>query len=382
VGSGQLKYKEVEKEMRQLAQTLPIGAKIPPERHLAITYDCNFLTVRKALKALVDDGIIVRRVGSGSFVAKRESNGHRPHPVAPKDKRVGLLVFHKSNAYAHKLLQGIAHAAMEEEINLRSAWVKDFGADALRQAHHLVQDGCVALVLPWFPHTMNEEVRAFVKKCPVPVCLPLVISGLEKNYFGEPELFGDNLLKLMGDLCGYYRLLGRTQLAFVGPAAAEDPIMQKMLAAYTAYVSENNLPNLARLVPPGSSAMDQLAGQWQPYRGQLGVVCYDDEHALRLMTAMHKIGLEAPEDYGVIGHNDTEASNYSDPPLSTISQDFSDISHSLLKNALALSQGSIFHSGKSTPARLLVRSTCGGRGRIDEALQKQFANLVLHEDTA
>ncbi len=37
VKPGRLKYEEVESEMRQLAKTLPTGAKLPPERHLAIT---------------------------------------------------------------------------------------------------------------------------------------------------------------------------------------------------------------------------------------------------------------------------------------------------------------------------------------------------------
>ena len=66
----QFKHKQVEAEIRQLAQTLPIGARLPAERSLATTYGCNFLTVRRALKELVDDGIVVRRIGSGTFVAR------------------------------------------------------------------------------------------------------------------------------------------------------------------------------------------------------------------------------------------------------------------------------------------------------------------------
>ena len=43
------------------------------------------------------------------------------------------------------------------------------------------------------------------------------------------------------------------------------------------------------------------------YRGDLAVISYDDEHALRFITAMHKIGLSAPEDFQIIGHNNDEA---------------------------------------------------------------------------
>jgi len=40
--------------------------------------------------------------------------------------------------------------------------------------------------------------------------------------------------------------------------------------------------------------MDQLAQRWKTFRGDLAIISYDDEHALRFMTAMHKIGLSAP----------------------------------------------------------------------------------------
>lgn len=381
VKTGRLKYEEVETEMRQLAKTLPAGAKIPPERHLAITYQCNFLTVRKALKILVDEGIIVRRIGSGTFVADRSNKPRATPAPRARAKRIGLLVYHKSNAYAHRLLQGVAHAAMEEEIELRSCWVRNFREDGLRQAEALARDGCVAVVVPWFPHTMMEEVRDFVKRCPIPVSLPLVISGLEDNFFGEPARFGGDLLNLTECLCGYFRSLGRRSIAFIGPASAEDPILQKMLSAYTQYVSRHNLPNLAFLAEPNNGSMDQLAIKWKQYRGELGVVSYDDEHALRLMTAMHKIGLKAPDDYGVIGHNDTEASYYSDPPLTTVSQEFSVISRGLLRSAAALAEGNTYHVDGTEPLRLLVRGSCGGKGHIDEKLRAQMKDLVVELDS-
>ena len=44
------------------------GDRIPPERQLALAYSAARSTVRRALDQLEDDGLVVRRVGSGTFV--------------------------------------------------------------------------------------------------------------------------------------------------------------------------------------------------------------------------------------------------------------------------------------------------------------------------
>ncbi|MDQ0456448.1 GntR family transcriptional regulator [Rhizobium paknamense] len=46
------------------------GDALPPERDIADAADISRVTVRKALDHLVEDGLLVRRRGSGTFVAK------------------------------------------------------------------------------------------------------------------------------------------------------------------------------------------------------------------------------------------------------------------------------------------------------------------------
>ncbi|WP_269522082.1 substrate-binding domain-containing protein [Coraliomargarita parva] len=380
----QLKFEQVEKEIRQLTRTLPIGSKIPPERHLAVSYDCNFLTVRKALKTLVDEGIITRKIGSGTFIAKHPKATPVEVIKPPKQNhnQIGVMVYRNGNAYAYKVLQSLAHSGMEMGLDLRPTWVKGYGDETLKQVQSMANEGCVALVLPWFPHDMAEEIRQFVDKCPIPVSIPLLISGLEANYFGDPEQFGKNLLRPTLALCGYLHTLGHSKIAFLGPTTPEDPILQRMLTAYSYFTSEKDMPNLSALVKHGSGQMDKFANKLKEYAGDLGVLCYDDEHALRFMTAMHKIGLRAPKDYSIIGHNDTEAGRFSDPPLTTISQDFENISNGLLRNAIALTRNSSDHSESTLKLKLIVRGTCGGRGKITDEFHTKFPAISFVEDSA
>ncbi|MEP4194297.1 MAG: GntR family transcriptional regulator [Aliishimia sp.] len=48
---------------------LKAGSSLPPEREIASITDLSRVTVRKAIQSLADDGIIVQKHGSGSFVA-------------------------------------------------------------------------------------------------------------------------------------------------------------------------------------------------------------------------------------------------------------------------------------------------------------------------
>ncbi|MCK6471783.1 MAG: GntR family transcriptional regulator [Planctomycetes bacterium] len=87
--SGAPKYAVVrEKLRRQIADgTLRPGMRLPTELELPKRFGVSELTIRRALGDLVREGLIVRRRGSGSFVADR-----RHPPLLPgRTLRLGLL---------------------------------------------------------------------------------------------------------------------------------------------------------------------------------------------------------------------------------------------------------------------------------------------------
>ncbi|AWV29527.1 GntR family transcriptional regulator [Limosilactobacillus fermentum] len=49
-----------------------VGEKIPAERELAAEFGVSRMTLRQAIQTLVDEGVLERRVGSGTFVASRK----------------------------------------------------------------------------------------------------------------------------------------------------------------------------------------------------------------------------------------------------------------------------------------------------------------------
>jgi hypothetical protein len=78
-----------------------------------------------------------------------------------------------------------------------------------------------------------------------------------------------------------------------------------------------------------------------------------------------------------MGYNDTEGSRYSDPPLTTIHQNFDYVGHWLLKNAVGLAQGSGCQSDQTPRLQMLVRNSCGGRDKITDTFRAQFQNIDI-----
>lgn len=68
-----LRY-QLEEQLRGLIRDLPVSAILPSERDLCAMADVSRTTVRAAVGALVDEGLLTRDHGRGTFVAPRKSN--------------------------------------------------------------------------------------------------------------------------------------------------------------------------------------------------------------------------------------------------------------------------------------------------------------------
>ncbi len=67
---GNPKYARVREAILGLIADLHAGAPIPAERSLAERFEVSRLTVRRAVDELVRDGLLIRRQGSGTYVAE------------------------------------------------------------------------------------------------------------------------------------------------------------------------------------------------------------------------------------------------------------------------------------------------------------------------
>jgi GntR family transcriptional regulator len=62
-------YRQISDRLRSLVAGMTAGTKIPSEPELAREFKVSRFTIARSVQELVDDGLIVRRQGAGSFVA-------------------------------------------------------------------------------------------------------------------------------------------------------------------------------------------------------------------------------------------------------------------------------------------------------------------------
>ncbi|MBN2643033.1 MAG: substrate-binding domain-containing protein [Victivallales bacterium] len=375
----QLKYKEIEKELELLLERGIPGDRIPSDRELASTYKCNIQTLRKAFSPFVKNGRIVRRTGSGTFIAETPQKS-----MIMDIKKIGMLIHANSDSYAFTVIRAIHNASKKYDITIRTAIASGYEEEARMELSLLVNDGCSAVIIPWVPFNEISELAGFVRNATIPVTTPVLIPGLESNYFESHDLAGLGSIAMAKTACEYFRLLGEKRIALLGPDSHDDLSMKNKLCGYSEYVYRNKLENIVALVGTSSNEMDELAEQWKKYRGNLAVICYDDVYALRFIMTMHKHGLSAPDDFRIMGDNDTKEAMLCDPPLSSCRADYANLGENNLKAAMAMARGECCPPSIAASNRFIIRGSCGGTGRITaeiaEAVKSFSKGLVIIPD--
>lgn len=346
------------------------GAKLPTERALAKELRLSFHTIRHAMALLVTQGVIVRKVGRGTFVT--------PAAVRHRQRiKLALLYHNPGGSYAAEIFHRLQLMSEAHGVQLVMHSVLRWGAEASAALEQARSDGCRAAIIPWFDAAQHlSEVRSLIQGSEVPVAVAELIPGCEANCIEAPEIFGSGDHDAVRLSCAYLALLGYEHIAYLAPINLS-PTVQRRLSAYTRYVAEHGRQNHAAVVGPRAEDMDCVVARWLALRESLAVVAYDDVHARRLITALHKARLRIPEDVAVMGFNDTEEAASTDPPLTSMADSYEYIAQSMLVHALALASAGSRQATTGARQRLVIRRSCGGVARFGQELAARVAALGI-----
>ena len=151
---------------------------------------------------------------------------------------------------------------------------------------------------------------------------------------------------------------GRERVVFAGTLGEVE--VDQRAAGYAAAMAAAGLA--ARLVDVGATreahrtALTALFAEDVPD----AVVCASDLAALSAMAAAREAGLSVPRDVAVTGYDDVYAGAFASPPLTTVSQSLREGADALVAAVLAAAGGEA-PEGRTLPARLVVRESCGVR---------------------
>lgn len=338
----------------------PPGSLLKTEMELCATYDVSRVTVRKALKELVEDGWLERRSGSGTFIRERSDR------TARKNNLLGLVVTRIQVEFVGSIIAGFEEQALGEgRLTVLCASGDDPEVE-LRSIDELVASGvrCIAAV-PCDESRLSEREQVLQE---AGVSLVLIDREPELS-IGYDYIGSDNYGGAYSAVRHLYNQGFRT-VTFVAYKSNMSSIRQR-IEGYLQAAKDFSIEAFEY------SNGEELRGYYE-YRHRIfienlrdhiqelkahipfGIVAVNDFIALECIRLLKEEGIKVGEEAGVVGFDNTPEGAFASPPLTTVVQNAKLIGMDAAKHLIArLSGRSPQFSRIILPTQIMLRKSCG-----------------------
>ncbi len=333
------------------------GEQLKPELEICKDTNLSRTTVRKAIADLVNEGLLVRYRGRGTFVNFQRSPGQK--------KLIALLVSKPSNVSgAYELLiRGAQERAALLGYQLILANTQDDAGMALSQAVSLNEHKVAGTIMVPLQTPHLEETNARVVHALRQTGQEVVMVDDYSEDEALPSVCGQNR-EAIGELTNHLIKIGHKRIAFLTSARIKGVIERE--EGFRTAMASHNLE-----IPPeyflevgsrdpaqqGIQEMDVFMAMRRPPEA---VVCLHDLIALNALRRCAERGWKVPKDIAIVGFDDLPEAAHSRPALTTVHQPLFETGAravELLIRRLKGEQIENFH--ERLPCRLIVRKSCG-----------------------
>jgi DNA-binding LacI/PurR family transcriptional regulator len=290
-----------------------VGDRLPTERELADNHDVGINTVRRAVGALVREGLVRRAQGSGTYllsVPAPSSNG--------RGKPLMGVVLPAAKYYTPGVVEGLSDAMTAAGCQVLISYSTFEPELEVERCHELLALGAQGLVLsPSFYNTDDPAAHLRrLQELPVPIVLvdrrPPAQTAEQTSYAAtDRECAAQVAVRRFVEI-------GRRRIGYFGTfGATSDDVHDAFLRA----LADFELPLLSEVIDERRPwTRGDLADYVRRCRDHEvdAVLCMDDRKALLLLPALVEAGLSVPDDISVIAYDDAVC-DLSPVPLTTIS---------------------------------------------------------------
>ena len=341
------KYKIVEDSIKLRIKNKELIDRIPAERTLAEEFGFSYMTIRKAINNLVNQGVLYKVPQKGAFVNNAPSKqfftiGY----FLDKTIKSGI-----SSPYYSLIYNAIEKTAAAS--NHSVIYFSDTNPARLKKVLGKV-DGVIATC---FPH--NEEIIRLMKET-----LPVVVidnPSLDKTI---PSVVIDNFTADYNTV-KYLKNLGHKRIGFMSGLNDSDVGMNR-LNGYKQAIQDCGLELEESLIFKGNYSFESGTEGAEYFMNSDnlpdGIICANDSMALGAIQTLQAAGLKIPDDISIIGFDNIEVASQVSPPLTTISAPIHDIAEqafTMLKNLINHKPLTYQHVSLST--HLITRGSCKQR---------------------
>jgi DNA-binding LacI/PurR family transcriptional regulator len=320
------KYKRIYQKLREVLAdgTYSEGHKLPSENELVESFGASRPTVRRALAQLESEGLIQRRMGSGTVVAPQSVH----HPLV-----FGLLIPELGMTEIFEpICQGISQAQVGGQHDL--LWGPTFsqGSSEEAQAQHLCRYYIERKVSGVFFAPMEhfaggEEMNLSITRALDEAQIPVILLDRDVALFparSKYDVVGIDNVRAGYMLAEHLLLTGSRRIAFLArPHSAHT--VDARIAGYQTALRDHLGPEaqaLAKWTEPGDvAAVREFLDKAQPD----AILCANDYTAAQLLTTLNELNVQVPSQIRVAGVDDVKYASLLQTPLTTIHQPCQDL---------------------------------------------------------
>jgi DNA-binding LacI/PurR family transcriptional regulator len=358
--SGLPKYLQIVESLRSSIETGRYrgGARLPSEAELVRRFSVSRMTAVKAMQQLQQEGLLVRRAGSGTYAAEQTA-GQKPvfGLVIPDLGQTEIFepickgMSSMPNAGGHSLSWGHSSAP---------------SANKEDEAEHLCQQyidqrvsGVFFAPLEFAPHReqVNRRVLKALKSARIPVVL-LDRCGLKYPAHSDFDLVGLDNRRAGYIMTEHLLKRGAQDICFLALEGSAETVDDR-IAGYREALDTQGMPHHVLRTDPSDVEAIQAALKAHKIDAFL---CANDNTAAQLMRTLLSLGIQIPKEIRIAGIDDVRYAGLLQVPLTTFHQPCLEIGATAIATMLdRIANPQLPPRSIKLHGHLVVRQSCGAQ---------------------
>ena len=319
------KHAELTETLLELVTTLPVGERLPSQTELMRRFQVSDRTVLRSLEDLRREGWIVRRRGSGTFVADRTERMRARRAVVPAaDRKIvaALALTPSPSPFYERCLETLARIVEASGWSLVCQHARLAPRDdGMHPLEVLQPRGFVA-----FNYALHPVARRLQERGHRAVILgapPVDVYPDVPCVYGDHEHGGYIATRHLLDLG--HRRLAYARLGYAAPGSLLRSFRWRghERALEAARRSHNDVGSVvldADMLVSWRSDPSLAATYFRCAGAPTAIVAWNDSEANSLLSILQHAGLRVPEDVSIVGYDALPVGAECIPPLTTVDQ--------------------------------------------------------------
>lgn len=341
-----------------------LGDKLPSEVQIAKIFNVNRLTARHAMVRLMKAGIVSRKPGQGTFVARVSEKAPDKSPQHGDRPQVIVITPGAGLDFVGDVTESVIRALDRNGYNV-VIWsygsVRFEERDLLLRLRENTFAGLIHIAAPC-TIANKEYLAAIIQR--MPTVLVDADLGLPVDVVKSADLQGATDVTTALIELGHRRILHLT---------GQDGSLTSLerAAGYRAALEQHGIsydPQLVRQAaagaPGGYCEVKKAYGGLTYDEIPTAIFAYNDAIAMGAYKGLHELNLRIPQDVAVVGYGNLEIAEFCSPPLTTVDQSPDEIglhAANLLLDKICGRRAMDEHTTILIPPRIITRESCGIR---------------------